>query len=176
MSELRVNRILNHAGDENHFTMSTTKLVVGADVNSVNEICGIICPPVVTIDSSRSSGKNRLRSSVSFINATPTTITDSYTTNSGMNQYYMVDTSVQRTFILPNGVNVGVGDWITIVDVGTGESNAGNASKKPITVQPNVADRIQGGTAGDTFIIDIDGQSVTLMWCGSTYDWRIVSI
>lgn len=169
MSELRVNRILNYDGNEIHFTMSSTKLVVGTDGSSVNEINGTICP----LYNDYSSGLNRLRASVSFANNP--TIDDSYIGTSGMNQYYMINTSDLRTVTLPSGLSVSAGDWVTIVDVGTGESNAGNASKKPITVQPNVADRIQGGTAGDTFIIDIDGQSVTLMWCGSTYDWRIVS-
>lgn len=96
-------------------------------------------------------------------------------TASDMNKVLLVDTSTERTVVLPIGTSIQLGDWIRIVDMGTGETNVGNAFKKNIIVDPNDADRIQGGAAGDTLIMDVDGQAITLMWCGSTYDWRIVN-
>jgi len=92
-----------------------------------------------------------------------------------MNKVLLLNTAGERTVNLPAGSSLQRGDWIRIVDVGTGASNTGNAYKKNITITPNSSDRIQGGSAGDTFIIDVNGQSVTLMWCGSTYDWRIIN-
>lgn len=96
-------------------------------------------------------------------------------TSNDMNKVLLMNTSSARNITLPAGSTINLGDWIRIVDLGTGETNAGNAFKNNITVIPNAADRIQGGTAGDTFIMDVDSQAITLMWCGSTYDWRLVS-
>ena len=96
-------------------------------------------------------------------------------TSSDMNKVLLMNTSAERTVVLPIGSSVELGDWIRIVDMGTGETNTGNAYNKNIIVDPNDADRIQGGTAGDTLIMDVDSQALTLMWCGSTYDWRIVN-
>lgn len=96
-------------------------------------------------------------------------------TASDMNKVLLIDTSIERTVVLPIGTSIQLGDWIRIVDMGTGETNVGNAFKKNIIIDPNDADRIQGGAAGDTLIMDVDGQAITLMWCGSTYDWRIVN-
>ena len=96
-------------------------------------------------------------------------------TSSDMNRVLLLNTSSTRTVTLPAGSTVILGDWIRIIDVGSSESNSGNAFKNNITITPNAADRIQGGAAGDTFIIDVDSQAITLMWCGSTHDWRLVS-
>lgn len=96
-------------------------------------------------------------------------------TSSDMNKVLLLNTSAERTIVLPIGSSIEVGDWIRIVDMGTGETNTGNAYKKNIIIDPNNADRIQGGSAGDTLIMDVDAQALTLMWCGSTYDWRIVN-
>lgn len=96
-------------------------------------------------------------------------------TASDMNKVVLMNTSAERTIVLPIGSSIQLGDWIKIIDVGTGETNTGNAYKNNIIIDPNSADRIQGGSAGDTFIMDVDGQAITLMWCGSTYDWRLVN-
>jgi hypothetical protein len=96
-------------------------------------------------------------------------------TASDMNKVLLLNTSSARTVVLPIGSSVQLGDWIRIVDMGSGETSIGNAFKNNITIDPNNADRIQGGTAGDTLIMDVDSQALTLMWCGSTYDWRIVN-
>lgn len=96
-------------------------------------------------------------------------------TSSDMNKVLLLNTSAERTIVLPIGSSIEVGDWIRIVDMGTGETNTGNAYKKNIIIDPNNADRIQGGSAGDTLIMDVDAQALTLMWCGSTYDWRIAN-
>jgi len=96
-------------------------------------------------------------------------------TPSDMNKILLLNTSSARSVVLPIGSSVQLGDWIRIVDLGTGESNVGNAYKNNIIISPNPSDRIQGGLVDDTFIMDVDGQAITLMWCGSTYDWRIVN-
>lgn len=92
-----------------------------------------------------------------------------------MNKMVLMNTSFQRKVNLPAGSSVSIGDWVKIVDIGTGETNTGNSYKKNIIIDPNGSDRIQGGSGGDTFIMDVDGQAITLMWCGSTYDWRLVN-
>lgn len=90
-------------------------------------------------------------------------------TASDMNKVLLMDnTSVERTVFLPIGSSVELGDWIKIVDMG-------NAYKKNIIIYPNNANKIQGGSVGDALIMDVDGQAITLMWCGSIYDWRIVN-
>ena len=94
---------------------------------------------------------------------------------SDMNKVLLMNTSAERTVVLPIGSSVELGDWIKIVDIGTGATNTGNAYKNNIIIDPNNADRIQSGVAGDTLIMDVDGQAITLMWCGSTYDWRLVN-
>jgi hypothetical protein len=94
---------------------------------------------------------------------------------SDMNSVVLVNTSDTRTVTLPLGSSIQIGDWVRIVDVGSSESNIGNAYKKNIIITPNAQDRIQGGTTGDTLIMDVDSQALTVMWCGSTYDWRIVN-
>lgn len=106
--------------------------------------------------------------------------TDITLTSANINSVLLVNTSDIRTIILPIGSSIQIGDWIRIVDVGTGASNlfpgsTGNAYKKNITVTPNSADRIQAGSPGESLAIDVDSQALTLMWCGSTYDWRIVN-
>jgi len=92
-----------------------------------------------------------------------------------MNKVLLLNTSSAITVVLPIGSSVQLGDWIRIVDVGSSESNSGNAFKNNITIDPNNADRIQGGSVGDTLIMDVDAQAITLMWCGSAHDWRIVN-
>jgi len=117
--------------------------------------------------------KNQIRRrTVIEANNTTINVTYAYNNAGGMNMVYLIVTNQEKQIILPKGSIQG--DWITITDIGTGATNSGNASKKNITIRPNSNDRIQGGTAGDTFILDIDAQSVTLMWCGDTYHWRIV--
>ena len=101
--------------------------------------------------------------------------TDVTLTANDMNKVLLLNTSSARTVVLPIGSSVQLGDWIRIVDLGTGASNTGNAYKNNIIISPNPSDRIQGGLVDDTFIMDVDGQAITLMWCGSTYDWRIVN-
>ena len=96
-------------------------------------------------------------------------------TASDVNKVVLLNTSAARTVNLPAGSGLQVGDWVKIVDMGTGETNTGNALKNNITITPNAADRIQGGTSGDTFIMDVDNQALVLMWCGSTYDWRLAN-
>ena len=96
-------------------------------------------------------------------------------TASDMNKVLLLNTSSAITVVLPIGSSVQLGDWIRIVDVGSNELNSGNAFKNNITIDPNDADRIQGGVVGDTLIMDVDAQAITLMWCGSTHDWRIVN-
>jgi hypothetical protein len=92
-----------------------------------------------------------------------------------VNCVLLMNTLDARTVTLPIGSSLQIGDWVRIVDVGSSESNIGNAYKKNIIITPNIADRIQGGSVGDTLIMDVDAQALTLMWCGSTYDWRIVN-
>ena len=107
-----------------------------------------------------------------------TVITNNVTlTASDMNSVVLVNTSEARIITLPPGSNLQIGDWITIVDVGSGEANSGNAYKKNITIVDNVtsSDRIQGGAVNESLIMDVDSQALTLMWCGSTYDWRIIN-
>lgn len=94
---------------------------------------------------------------------------------SNMNKVVLLNTSSSRTVTLPAGSSVQLGDWIRIVDIGKGENNTGNSYKNNITILPNSNDRIQGGSSGDSFIMDVDGQAITLMWCGPTYDWRIIN-
>ena len=101
--------------------------------------------------------------------------TDVTLTANDMNKVLLLNTSSAITVVLPIGSSVQLGDWIRIVDVGTGQSNRGNANTNNITIDPNDADRIQGGVVGDTLIMDVDAQAITLMWCGSTHDWRIVN-
>lgn len=100
-------------------------------------------------------------------------------TASDMNKVVLLNTSSTRTVTLPAGSSVQLGDWIRIVDIGKGENNTGNSYKNNITIlpnpNPNPRDRIQGGSSGDSFIMDVDGQAITLMWCGPTYDWRIIN-
>ena len=105
-----------------------------------------------------------------IISSTPITLS-----SSDVNQVLLVRTDVERTINLPAGSSVSIGDWVKIVDIGSGVSNTGNSYKKNITIDPNGSDKIQGGSDGDTFIMDVDGQAVTLMWCGSEYDWRIIN-
>jgi hypothetical protein len=96
---------------------------------------------------------------------------------SNMNKVLLLNTSSTRIITLPAGSSVELGDWIRIVDVGTGATNSGNAFKNNIYITPNptTVDRIQGGSEGEDLIMDVDSQAITLMWCGSTYDWRIVN-
>jgi len=91
-------------------------------------------------------------------------------TSSNLNNVLLLRTNVTRTVNLPPTTGLQVGDWIKIVDVGSSDTNRGNSYKQNITIVPNGA-RIQGDP--DSLIIDIDGYSITLMWCGSAYNWRI---
>jgi hypothetical protein len=126
-------------------------------------VTSIFCDGIIT-------GKHRFTVYDDIVITTNITLTAS-----DMNKVLLLNTSAERTVVLPIGSSIEVGDWIRIVDVGTGETNTGNAYKKNITIDPNNVDRIQGGSAGDTLIMDVDAQALTLMWCGSTYDWRIVN-
>jgi hypothetical protein len=126
-------------------------------------VTSIFCDGIIT-------GKHRFTVYDDIVITTNITLTAS-----DMNKVLLLNTSAERTVVLPIGSSIEVGDWIRVVDVGTGETNTGNAYKKNITIDPNNADRIQGGSAGDTLIMDVDAQALTLMWCGSTYDWRIVN-
>ena len=130
--------------------------------------------PIINVPSIECEGVITGRTRFSVYNDTVIS-TDVTLTASDMNKVLLLNTSNTRTITLPTGSTVQLGDWIRIVDLGEGESNIGNAYKNNITITPNVADRIQGGSVGDTFIMDVDGQAITLMWCGSTYDWRIVN-
>lgn len=130
--------------------------------------------PIVNVPSIECEGIITGRTRFSIYNNTVIS-TNITLTASDMNKVVLLNTSSTRTVTLPQGSGIELGDWIRIVDLGTGESNVGNSYINNITITPNAADRIQGGTAGDTFIMDVNGQSVTLMWCGSTYDWRIIN-
>lgn len=132
--------------------------------NGIVGVSSIACEGLIT---------GRQRFSVynnSIISSTPITLS-----SDDVNKVLLVRTDVERTINLPAGSSVSVGDWVKIVDIGTGETNTGNSYKKNIIIDPNGSDRIQGGGEGDTFIMDVDGQAITLMWCGSTYDWRLVN-
>ena len=130
--------------------------------------------PIINVPSIECEGVITGRTRFSVYNDTVMS-TNVTLTASDMNKVLLLNTSSARTVVLPIGSSVQLGDWIRIVDLGTGASNTGNAYKQNITIDPNSADRIQGGSNGDTFIMDVDGQAITLMWCGSTYDWRIVN-
>lgn len=130
--------------------------------------------PIVNVPSIECEGIITGRTRFSIYNNTVIS-TNITLTASDMNKVVLLNTSSTRTVTLPQGSGIELGDWIRIVDLGTGESNVGNSYINNITITPNATDRIQGGTAGDTFIMDVNGQSVTLMWCGSTYDWRIIN-
>ena len=130
--------------------------------------------PIINVPSIECEGVITGRTRFSVYNDTVMS-TNVTLTASDMNKVLLLNTSSTRTVVLPIGSSVQLGDWIRIVDLGTGASNTGNAYKQNITIDPNSADRIQGGSNGDTFIMDVDGQAITLMWCGSTYDWRIVN-
>lgn len=130
--------------------------------------------PIVNVPSIECEGIITGRTRFSIYNNTVIS-TNITLTASDMNKVVLLNTSSTRTVTLPQGSGIELGDWIRIVDLGTGESNVGNSYINNITITPNATDRIQGGTAGDTFIMDVNGQSVTLMWCDSTYDWRIIN-
>ena len=130
--------------------------------------------PIINVPSIECEGVITGRTRFSVYNDTVMS-TNVTLTASDMNKVLLLNTSSARTVVLPIGSSVQLGDWIRIVDLGTGASNTGNAYKQNITIDPNSADRIQGGSNGDTFIMDVDGQAITFMWCGSTYDWRIVN-
>jgi len=130
--------------------------------------------PIINVPSIECEGVITGRTRFSVYNDTVMS-TNVTLTASDMNKVLLLNTSSARTVVLPIGSSVQLGDWIRIVDLGTGASNTGNAYKQNITIDPNNADKIQGGSNGDTFIMDVDGQAITLMWCGSTYDWRIVN-
>lgn len=130
--------------------------------------------PIVNVPSIECEGVITGRQRFTVYNNTVMSTNVTLTSND-MNKVLLMNTSAERTVVLPIGSSVELGDWILIVDMGTGEANTGNAYKNNIIIDPNNADRIQGGAAGDTLIMDVDSQALTLMWCGSTYDWRIVN-
>jgi len=130
--------------------------------------------PIINVPSIECQGVITGRTRFSVYNDTVMS-TDVTLTASDMNKVLLLNTSSARTVVLPIGSSVQLGDWIRIVDVGSSESNSGNAFKNNITIDPNSADRIQGGSVGDTLIMDVDAQAITLMWCGSAHDWRIVN-
>lgn len=130
--------------------------------------------PIINVPSIECQGVITGRTRFSVYNDTVIS-TNVTLTASDMNKVLLLNTSSARTVVLPIGSSVQLGDWIRIVDVGSNELNSGNAFKNNITIDPNDADRIQGGVVGDTLIMDVDAQAITLMWCGSTHDWRIVN-
>jgi hypothetical protein len=130
--------------------------------------------PIINVPSIECEGVITGRTRFSVYNDTVIS-TDVTLTANDMNKVLLLNTSNVRTVVLPIGSSVQLGDWVRIVDIGTGETNTGNAFKNNIIIDPNNVDRIQGGAAGDTLIMDVDSQAITLMWCGSTYDWRIVN-
>ena len=147
MSELRVNTIRNQTGT------GAVAFPSGIDVSSNSTIAG------------------KVRSGVygsTIVSA------DIILSNLDINQTILVNTAVARNITLPAGSSLQIGDSIRIVDIGSSVSNGGNAFAKNITIIPNAADCIQGGTAGDSLIMDVNAQAITLMWCGSSYDWRLV--
>jgi len=107
-----------------------------------------------------------------IVNSGITTIGQNIGVLPSPNVVYLVPTDIERRINLPPPPELG--DWITITDIGSGASNSGNASKRNISIYPNGTNTIQGGSAGDPLIIDIDARSVTLMWCGSPSNWRLV--
>jgi hypothetical protein len=97
------------------------------------------------------------------------------------NKVVLVNTSSgapTNLIILPAGSDLEVGDYFKFIDVGTGAVDSpGNSSVNPIYVRPVLfgTDRIMGGPVSDSLVIDSDGESVTLIWCGPTYQWRILN-
>jgi hypothetical protein len=130
--------------------------------------------PIVNVPSIECEGVITGRTRFSVYNDTVISTNVTLTAND-MNKVLLLNTLGERTVVLPEGSLLQLGDWIRIVDVGSSGTSTGNAFKNNIIIDPNNADRIQGGSAGDTLIMDVDSQAITLMWCGSTYDWRIVN-
>lgn len=147
MSELRVNSIRNQAGT------GAVSFPSGIDVSANSTIAG------------------KVRSGVY---GSTIVSTDVSLTASDINQTVLVNTASARNITLPAGSSLQIGDSVRIVDIGSSVSNGGNAFVRNITIIPNAADCIQGGTAGDSLIMDVNAQAITLMWCGSSYDWRLV--
>ena len=168
MSEIRVNTISSYDGTD-YLTFGGGDTFIGVQNQKVL-VNGSLMPG--------NNSSNLMRPEFKIITGnlnTDVSISDGYSGSLleyTMNTVHVVTTEIERQIRLPKGSIQG--DWITITDIGSGASNSGNASKRNITILPNSNDRIQGGTAGDTFILDIDAQSVTLMWCGDTYHWRLV--
>jgi len=130
--------------------------------------------PIVNVPSIECEGVITGRPRFSVYNDTIITSVSVTLTSSDMNKVLLLNTSTTRFIYLPSGSSVQLGDWIRIVDVGT-ETSSGNAFKNNIVIYPNSGDRIQGGPINDILIMDVDSQAITLMWCGSTHDWRIVN-
>lgn len=104
-------------------------------------------------------------------------------TSNDLNKIILVRTNLERTITLPSPTGLQIGDWISIVDVGDLSSSdvdpntfpnqeRGNSYRRNITIVPQAA-KIQGDS--ESFILDVDGQTVTLVWCGSSYNWRIIN-
>lgn len=128
--------------------------------------------PIINVPSIECEGIITGRPRFTIYNST-VMLNDITLTTDDMNKVLLINTSAERNVTLPVGSSIEFGDWIRIFDMGTGGTNTGNSYKNNIIINPNSVDRIQGGAVGDTFIMDVDGQAITLMWCGSTYGWRL---
>ena len=107
--------------------------------------------PIINVPSIECEGVITGRTRFSVYNDTVMS-TNVTLTASDMNKVLLLNTSSARTVVLPIGSSVQLGDWIRIVDLGTGASNTGNAYTQNITIDPNNADIIPGRSDGDTAI------------------------
>lgn len=153
------------------------ELPVGDNLNlqgsSIVNVSSITCDGFVT-------GKRRLP----IYNNTVFEASLSLTlTANDLNKIILVRTDKERTITLPAPTGLQVGDWIKISDIGDLSSSdnnqstypnqvRGNSYRKNIIIKPQSAS-IQGDS--ESLIVDVDGKSVTLVWCGSSYNWRIIN-
>jgi hypothetical protein len=167
MSRLNVDKILSYDGYV-HISMDDNDIEIGRGVDQK-----IICEGSLVPGDSDSGDLTRPNTTIVDTSITNISTTIGFHITS-LNTVYLVPTDIERRINLPSTAAIPTNSWITITDIGSGPTNSGNASKKNITIFPNLNDSIQGGSVGDSFILDIDAQSVTLYFVNSSFDWRIV--
>lgn len=94
-------------------------------------------------------------------------------TASDINKVILVNTSSACTINLPQGSTLEVGDFVRVIDVGNSSTSSGNSEVNPVTISPFTGDKVMGSE--QDLQIDANGHSVAIMWCGSTFNWRIVN-
>ena len=167
MSKLNVDKIRTYDGSNRIVVVNNdTDIEIGQSYGRlyVEGSCSLV--------PENSDSGDLTRPATYIVNSGITTIGQNIGVLPSANVVYLVPTDIERRINLPPPT--GLGDWITITDIGSGASNSGNASKRNISIYPNGTNTIQGGSAGDPLIIDIDARSVTLMWCGTPANWRLV--